>query len=1181
MNEEPTTRTPRLPRKLQPWIWAIAGCLGTALVAQPLARTGTVPAFPLFVVTVALAASLCGPGPGLAATGVSLLALHFWLQPPAGWEPAAFFAEAGVLLFLAAALGSWTRARDRVVQNLRDQERRFRLMIEHSAGLLCVHELDGKLILVNPAAAESLGYEASQAPGLNLRDFIAPEFQHLFDDYLDRIRRTGSDSGLMRVVRKDGAQRLWMYRCVRWDEAGKPSCVIGDSLDVTELYDARKRLEEARRDLEARVAERTAGLERANQELRVQVEERLRAEAALRESEERYRTLIEQGREAIFVESAGKLIFANPACARLLGAGSAADLHGRPVLDFIHPGSRPLIEPWLSQPGPEVVLGPVELKLVRLDGSVVDAELAASRLPFEGRPAIQATVREIGDRKRAEDALRASEERYRELFENASALVYTHDEAGILTSWNRTAERSLGWSRRDVLGTSLLRWVAPEHQALVREKMQSVIQGRGPASYELEFLAKDGRRLPVEVSVRLLQPGNTSLGVQNMATDVSERRKAQKALQEQVRLSGLAADVRSALTQSAEFREGLQKCAESAVRALGASTVQVWTYNPLADLLELEAAAGFGGPPGRPRTVPLQSFDIGPLIRDLKPYVVSDLRHQRVASDAPWAPQEGMRGFAGCPLVIQDRLAGVVVVHAEEPLSDNAVQAVISLASAISFGIERKWAEERLRRSEAQYRWMFESNPNPLWVFDVTTLAFLAVNDAAIRHYGYSRDEFLAMTIEYVLLPEEVPRLMAYVTRGTGELEQTGFWKHRKKDGAIIDVEVTAHPIHFLGRSAMLVLAHDVTARRRAEAEVRRLASIVESTGDAIISMTIEGEIVSWNAAAERLYGFSAGEVKGNHLSLLAAPGHADEIPYLLRRVRNGERLNNWETRWTSRDGSILDVSVTYSPIRDAEGVVIGASTISRDMTERRRAEQALYQMSGRLLQVQEEERRRIARGLHDAAAQLLTALQMNLSLAEQEPGSRVARKALAESTRLAEQCTAELRRFSYLLHPLLLDELGLLAAVRAYIQEFSRETGIRVSLETGLVPDRLPRDAEIALFRVVQEALANIQAHSGSPTAVVSIASDERHISLDVADHGRGIPQQTLDLAIQGASSPGLGIAGMRERIRQLGGWLDIVSSPAGTTVKAVLPWPRSQEGPSADSPAAALAVPADGAPD
>jgi sigma-B regulation protein RsbU (phosphoserine phosphatase) len=171
---------------------------------------------------------------------------------------------------------------------------------------------------------------------------------------------------------------------------------------------------------------------------------------------------------------------------------------------------------------------------------------------------------------------------------------------------------------------------------------------------------------------------------------------------------------------------------------------------------------------------------------------------------------------------------------------------------------------------------------------------------------------------------------MAYVTRGTGELEQTGFWKHRKKDGAIIDVEVTAHPIHFLGRSAMLVLAHDVTARRRAEAEVRRLASIVESTGDAIISMTIEGEIVSWNAAAERLYGFSAEEVKGNHLSLLAAPGHADEIPYLLRRVRNGERLNNWETRWTSRDGSILDVSVTYSPIRDAEGVVIGASTKCR-----------------------------------------------------------------------------------------------------------------------------------------------------------------------------------------------------------------------------------------------------------
>jgi signal transduction histidine kinase len=215
--------------------------------------------------------------------------------------------------------------------------------------------------------------------------------------------------------------------------------------------------------------------------------------------------------------------------------------------------------------------------------------------------------------------------------------------------------------------------------------------------------------------------------------------------------------------------------------------------------------------------------------------------------------------------------------------------------------------------------------------------------------------------------------------------------------------------------------------------------------------------------------------------------------------------------------------------------------------------ETALHQLSGRLLELQDEERRRIALELHDTTAQNLAVLSMNLHTVQDKLLSAKQRQALLESLELAERCSHEIRTLSYLLHPPLLDELGLMSALRSYTAGYTQRTGIQTELKMAEI-GRLPRDVEITLFRIIQEALANVHRHSGSSKAEIRMIRDPREVHLHVTDFGRGVPPESLGPISEGASL-GVGIAGMRERARQLGGQLKVASSGSGTTISVNLP--------------------------
>jgi len=508
----------------------------------------------------------------------------------------------------------------------------------------------------------------------------------------------------------------------------------------------------------------------------------------------------------------------------------------------------------------------------------------------------------------------------------------------------------------------------------------------------------------------------------------------------------------------------------------------------------------------------------------------------------------------------------------------------------------------------------------------------------------------------------------------------------------------------------------DVSERTIVRRAVDLLAAIVDSSDDAIISKTLDGVITSWNKGAERLFGYTREEAVGQHITLIIPEDRRDEEVRIIERLRRGERVDHFETVRRRKDGTMLDLSLTISPVKDAAGRVVGASKVARDITERKQIQQALAErarlldlsndailvrdgadrimywnqsaselygysreeavgrvshellrtefpeplgriteqlhhdsrwtgelihrhkdgskivvasrwaldrddggnrkrvletnnditqqkrsdkalreseerlrtlsaglevqvrartqeleernaeilqqseqlreLSNRLLKTQDDERRRIARELHDSAGQLITVLGMNIAGIAQRVGQNPSLSETVEDTQnLVQQLSREIRTTSYLLHPPLLDENGLSQAIHWYMQGLKERTDLDIELSIPENFGRLPADLELTIFRIVQEGLTNIHRHSGSKTATIRLSRNADSVLLRIDDHGKGISAEKL-AAIR-AQRTGVGITGMRERVRHLKGAMDIQSSGTGATISVTFPVP------------------------
>ncbi len=382
--------------------------------------------------------------------------------------------------------------------------------------------------------------------------------------------------------------------------------------------------------------------------------------------------------------------------------------------------------------------------------------------------------------------------------------------------------------------------------------------------------------------------------------------------------------------------------------------------------------------------------------------------------------------------------------------------------------------------------------------------------------------------------------------------------------------------------------------RLKADKAIALLAAIVDSSDDAIVSKSLDGIITSWNAGAERLFGYTPNEAIGQHVSLIIPVDRRHEETVILERLRRGERIDHFDTVRVRKDGTTLDISLTISPVRDSAGKIVGASKIARDFTQRKQVERALHEsearfrllsdaldtqvqfrtqelqrrnaeilrqserlqdLSGRLLRMQDDERRHIARELHDSAGQTLAALAMNLARLVEDAPLNPAQLAedVKDAQDLVQHLTQELRTTSYLLHPPLLDENGLSSALRWYVQGLVERSGLDIDLNIPDNFERLIPEMELVMFRLVQECLTNVHRHSGSKTALIRVVRKADKIHLEVQDHGRGMSKERF--AEVQSHATGVGIRGMRERVRQIHGELTIESNALGTRISATFP--------------------------
>jgi len=231
---------------------------------------------------------------------------------------------------------------------------------------------------------------------------------------------------------------------------------------------------------------------------------------------------------------------------------------------------------------------------------------------------------------------------------------------------------------------------------------------------------------------------------------------------------------------------------------------------------------------------------------------------------------------------------------------------------------------------------------------------------------------------------------------------------------------------------------------------------------------------------------------------------------------------------------------------------------LEAEILERKRAEDELRELTSKLLRLRDDERRKLARELHDSVGQMLVALSMNIALIEQESGQLTAPAvaALAENTRWVNEISSEIRTISHLLHPPLLDEVGLKSALTWYIDGLAQRAGMKINLDISPDLGRLPEESEVAVFRIVQECLTNVHRHSGSKTAAVRVLASVESIRVEVEDHGGGIGAEKLTRIW--SSGSGVGLQGIRERVRQMEGKITINSNIHGTIVAATFPRSR-----------------------
>jgi PAS domain S-box-containing protein len=1015
---------------------------------------------------------------------------------------------------------------------LQESEERFRQLSDAAFEAIILHD-QGTILEVNQSFCRMYGYERAEVIGKSVLDLALPEFHELL---LQKVRSgdTGPYEG--HALRKDGT-------IFRAEVAGKPIHYQGRVVRVAAIRDITEQERNERRQAAqyavTRVLAESATLAEATPQLLQVICESLRWKMG----------------ECWRVCDSTNLL-------------RCVETWHVPALDatsFIEVSRQTELAPGVGLPGrvwqsgqpewiPDVMtdLGFARAAIaakVGLRGAVAFPILLGNHtlglmLFFSGRSpevdedllkimsAIGSQIGQFTERKQIEKELRESEERYRDLVENSRELICTHDLNGVILSANRTASEVLGYDLKDCCGKKNYRdLLVPE----VRDQFDDYlarIRRDGVASGLTLVQTSSGDRRLLEYHNTVRTEGVATPIVRGMARDITEQRRTEEAM------SGLRRELELTMCS---MEEGVHR-----VDLKG----NIVFENPVAARMLGWGVAELLGKPAH-LTMHHTRQDGTPYPTEECPIYATfrDGITRQVADEVFWR-----RDGTSFP-----------VEYMTAPMRNDRNEIV---ATVVTFRdtTERKRAEAALRESEQEQRLFNLATNDMFWKWDFATDR-VARSISFERAFGYSEHEITPLIgwWEERLHPDDQERVLTAFQTALKRGDKTCSYEYhfRRHDGSYATISDRAYIVRDENGKAVRAMGAmtDITERKRAEKSLReseeRYRELFENAKDAIYVHDLGGRYTSINRAAEKLSGFTREEILGKHFSNFVSPRDLKHVRINLCRKLDEENETIYEVDLVTRTGQRVPVEVSSRLIYES-GVAVGIQGTARDITDRKRAQEALRIFSQRLIQVQEAERENIARELHDEIGQVLTAVKINLQSVQHTCQTADCVPRLDESIGIVDEALGRVRELSIELRPSLLDDLGLTAALRWYVDRYAQRTGIIAEVLSSFDEDgRLPRELETACFRIAQEALTNVARHAQAGSVSVQLERSRERMLLTVMDDGVGFDIDKLRKSASAASA--LGLRGMEERALAVGGHIEIDSGlERGTRVRATFPFKR-----------------------
>jgi len=450
---------------------------------------------------------------------------------------------------------------------------------------------------------------------------------------------------------------------------------------------------------------------------------------------------------------------------------------------------------------------------------------------------------------------------------------------------------------------------------------------------------------------------------------------------------------------------------------------------------------------------------------------------------------------------------------------------------------------------------------------------YLMINAAGARALGKSVEEVIGKNDQELFTPESARQLMDHdrLILATGRTET---FEHPATAAGATRIWQTTKSLYVDQHGAVagvIGVARDITESKRLEAErellMQRRRLQVDRLPLAYILLGAGYHVLDWNPAAERMFGYSKAEVLGRTcFELICILPLSDGLQEVMRRFESGDMQSHSANENRTKDGRIIMCEWFNTPLMGTDGKFTGLIALAQDITERERADEALRRyaerlqiLSRRVLEVQEEERRHLARELHDEIGQVLSAISVNLHVVIASCDG-TARTRLEDSIGIVDQAIQQVRNLSLDLRPSMLDDLGLVPTLRWYADRQAQRAGHILHFSAESTGRRLPADIKTAVYRVGQEALTNIVRHAQARNVYLDVEEHENEVRLEIRDDGAGFDVATVRMrAVQGAS---FGVSGMQERIELLDGTIEIQSRPAyGTTIRVRIPVESGRE--------------------